>query len=165
MTSYDPSFPELAHKFCLLGATNKVLAEYFEVSETTIADWMRDRPEFRESVLNGRAVADAAVAASLYKRAVGYSHVQKHINRKGDLVQVKVDVPGDVGAQIFWLCARQRDLWRKTDDNQALPEGGKLAPIGSAEVVEAARRIAFILARAAYQDNSVTTIEVKGDTK
>jgi hypothetical protein len=111
-------------------------------------------------------VADSKVAASLYKRAVGYDYVQKHINRKGDLIQTKTEVPGDVHAQIYWLSVRQRELWRQKDDNQLLTGDGKLAPIGSAEVVEAARRIAFILARAAYQgDSSVTTIEAKGDTK
>ena len=63
-SSFKPDYCNLARKFCILGATNENLAELFEVSVATISNWLRDFPEFKEAVTQGRTVADADVAES-----------------------------------------------------------------------------------------------------
>ena len=40
-TSYNPEFCELAHNYCLLGATNEVLANFFDLTPRTSGESMR----------------------------------------------------------------------------------------------------------------------------
>ena len=72
-TAYRREFCELAHNYCLLGATNPELAGFFDVAPRTIDNWIASHPAFAEAVREGRVVADARVARCLYERAVGYS--------------------------------------------------------------------------------------------
>jgi hypothetical protein len=39
-TSYEPQYVELAHNYCLLGATNEVLGDFFGVTRRTIQNWI-----------------------------------------------------------------------------------------------------------------------------
>ena len=39
-SSYSPDLCELAHNYCLLGATNDELAAFFGVSPRTIDNWI-----------------------------------------------------------------------------------------------------------------------------
>jgi hypothetical protein len=71
-SSYSTDLCELAHNYCLLGATNDELAEFFGVSPRTIDNWIAGHPEFETVVKDGRVVADARVARGLYARAIGY---------------------------------------------------------------------------------------------
>jgi hypothetical protein len=45
-TSYKPEYDELAHSYCLLGATNEVLAGFFDVAPRTIDNWIATYPDF-----------------------------------------------------------------------------------------------------------------------
>lgn len=56
----------------MLGYTDAELADFFEVSESTINKWKLDYPEFSESIKKGKAVADAEVSDRLYQRAMGF---------------------------------------------------------------------------------------------
>ena len=71
---HRPEYNEQARNHCLLGATNPQLAELFEVSPRTIDSWIASIPEFGKAVREGRAVANAQVARSLYERAIGFRH-------------------------------------------------------------------------------------------
>ena len=73
-TLHRPEYNEQARNHCLLGATNPQLAELFDVSPRTIDSWIASIPEFGEAVRQGRAVANAQVARSLYERAIGFRH-------------------------------------------------------------------------------------------
>ena len=155
---YRPEYAETAHNYCLLGATNAMLGEFFGVATRTIDLWIATRKDFEEAVKSGRIVADGKVAAACYKRAVGYTYHSTHINKKGEVIRTKTEMPPDVNAQVFWLTRRRRDLWAANPE-MPVDESGMLAPIGSAAMVEAARRIAFILARATQGE--ATTVEPK----
>ena len=114
-TKYKTEFAEQARKLCVLGATDKQLSDFFEVSESTINKWKLDFPEFSESLKLGKLIADAEVADKLYQRATGYSHPEvKVFNNQGEIVThecVKHYAP-DPTAAIFWLKNRQSDKWR-----------------------------------------------------
>jgi len=118
-SSYRPEFADQARKLCLLGATDKELADFFEVSETTIQNWKRAHPAFLASISEGRIVADANVADSLYKRATGeYVQMEKLVKVKGDdgqekyeAVRYKAYLPGDPQAAFRWLLNRRRQNW------------------------------------------------------
>lgn len=147
-TDYREEYNELAYKYCLLGATDKQLAEYFEVSEATINNWKKEYPQFLESIMNGREKADAEIAASLYHRAKGYSHPDVHVsNYQGvvTLTELTKHYPPDTQAASLWLRNRQKDRWR---DKQEMEHSGKdggpiqVDDVGNNEV---ARRLAFLL--------------------
>ncbi|MBY0317936.1 MAG: hypothetical protein K2X72_04380 [Reyranella sp.] len=112
---FKPDHCKLARKFCILGATNENLAELFEVSVATISNWLRDFPEFKEAVTQGRSVADADVAEKLYTRAVGYDReASRYFQTPEGPQEVKFTqhYAPDTAACMFWLRNRRRDLWR-----------------------------------------------------
>lgn len=119
---YQEEYANQALKLCLLGATDKELAEFFSVSEQTLNKWKKDFPEFLESLKKGKSIADANVASKLYNRAIGYDYEEKHYETKQpkkdvppELVEakrIKKHVPADTTAAIFWLKNRQPEKWR-----------------------------------------------------
>ncbi|AVR75854.1 terminase small subunit [Vibrio phage ValSw3-3] len=115
-TKYKPEYDDLAYKFCLLGATDKKLAEFFDVCEATINNWKHMFPSFLESIKKGKVVADGEVANSLFKRATGYVHpetkIATHEGQITDTLDVEKHYAPDPTAAIFWLKNRQPDQWR-----------------------------------------------------
>jgi hypothetical protein len=133
-SKYDQSFNKKATKLCLLGATDKDLADFFEVNEDTIHEWKKVHPEFSESIKKGKMEADAQVANRLYKRALGYKHADVHFSAYEGFVTATPTIkhyPPDPTAAIFWLKNRQPDKWRDKQeiDHNINPEvfeiGGK----------------------------------------
>jgi len=66
-TSYKPEYNELAHNYCLLGATNEVLGDFVGVTRRTIWNWIATHLDFADAARCGRAVVDAAVVRWLKK--------------------------------------------------------------------------------------------------
>jgi len=120
-TKYEEAYAEQAFKLCLLGSTDVQLADFFEVTESTINKWKIDYPEFSESLKKGKNEADAKVAESLYNRALGYSHPEDKIfNANGEemIVPTTKHYPPDTSAGIFWLKNRQKDKWRDKQERE-----------------------------------------------
>jgi hypothetical protein len=119
-TKYKEEYAEQAYKFCLLGADDEKLAKLFEVDVRTINRWKKDQPEFRQSITNGKDVADAEVAKSLYKRALGYTYEETKVSESpgsdGDSRQYVTtttkEVAPDTAAAFIWLKNRQSKKWR-----------------------------------------------------
>lgn len=49
-SDYNVAFNDQAYKLCLLGATDKDLADFFEVVEDTINEWKKKHPQFSVSI-------------------------------------------------------------------------------------------------------------------
>lgn len=115
-TKFKPEFCEQVKKLCLLGATNKQIADFFEVTEETIQEWLRSNKEFSSSVKEGKVIADANVANSLYNRATGFvkENCEKVFQFQGAVIraETKEYFPPDAGAAMNWLKNRQKDIWR-----------------------------------------------------
>ena len=114
-TKYKPEYNALAYRYCLLGATDDDLAQFFGVTEKTVIGWRKDYPAFSQSVLDGKVVADAKVAESFYKRAIGYEHQEDKIFcTQGEVTTVSTTkrYPPDEKACLNWLKNRQPDKWR-----------------------------------------------------
>lgn len=114
-TDYKPEYNIQVEKLCKLGATDKELADFFEVAESTINLWKTEHPEFSESIKRGKSEADANVAERLYQRAMGFEHDSEEIKvvDKGiERVPVRKVYPPDTAAGIFWLKNRQPGKWR-----------------------------------------------------
>jgi len=118
-TKYKPEYAELAFNYCLLGATDEEMANFFEISVATLYNWKNDYPEFLEAIKNGKEKADAEVAKSLYNRAKGYEQeVVKVFQFQGQpiIVPVVEKVAPDTGAAMAWLKNRQPSKWRDKQD-------------------------------------------------
>lgn len=138
-TKYKEEYNEQAYKLCLLGSTDKELASFFEVAESTINLWKLEYEGFSESIKRGKFLADANVAERLYKRAMGYEHKEDKIfNNNGEALVVgttKHYAP-DTTAAIFWLKNRQPELWR---DKPEPIDDGDVAPVKVVIQVDDAR--------------------------
>lgn len=128
-TSYKDEYAEQAYNYCLLGATDAQLANFFNVCVATINNWKNDFPEFLDSVKKGKEIADAKVARMLFDRATGaviktqqaIKIKDSQFNSEGrkvseeeriEVVDLVQEVPPDTTAAIFWLKNRNPEMWR-----------------------------------------------------
>lgn len=152
-SKYKPEYAAQAEAYCLMGANDERLAALFGVAESTINRWKREFSEFSESLTRGKDVADAQVAAALFKSATG-GHVITEDRVVGDaVVTLTKKVPPDVTAQIFWLKNRQPTLWRdkvevkEEINHNVFPPKEVLDAIYEKAHAEAEKRDAFLKGR------------------
>ena len=115
-TLYRPKYNELAFNYCLLGASDRDLAKFFDVSRDVVTDWRSKNPAFDAAIRDGKIIADGKVAKAMYRRALGYSHADTHVSSfQGEvtLTPVEKHYPPDTAAGQFWLKNRQPALWRE----------------------------------------------------
>lgn len=135
-SSFDPRFIKTAFQMALLGATNGQMAKAMDISTETLNQWMHKCPEFKQSILEGREMADAQVAKSLFQSATGYSHPELKVFCNDGKITTHRTVkhyPPNATSAIFWLKNRSPEKWR---DRQSLehsgPNGG---PIESTNIL------------------------------
>ena len=126
-TSYRPEYAAQAERLCRLGATDRELADFFEVSEQTINAWKDAHPQFLESLKRGKRESDVNVADRLYMRAMGYSHEAVKIFMpsgadKPVYAAYTEHYAPDTTACIFWLKNRRPDLWRDVHRTEHMVE-------------------------------------------
>lgn len=156
-SNYKTEYAEQAYKLCLLGATDKEMADFFGVSEVTFNAWKKNHPEFLKSLKEGKESADANVASRLYQRAMGYSHPEDKIfNDNGEplIVPTIKHYPPDTTAAIFWLKNRRKDQWRDKQDMELTgKDGGPIETSSKPDLsklsVEELKQLAELTRRAA----------------
>lgn len=120
-SKYKPEYAGMAKKLCDgRGATDRELADFFSVAESTLNLWKLEHAEFSEALKVGKDVADDRVERSLYQRACGSSHDDVHIsNFQGDVTITPIvkHYPPDTTAGIFWLKNRRKGQWRDKIDH------------------------------------------------
>lgn len=130
-SKYKPEYAEQAAKLCKLGATDAQLADFFEVSISSVNLWKVEHPEFSESVKLPKAEADERVEQSLYRRAMGYEHDEVDIRVVGGKIiqtPIRKYYPPDSTAMIFWLKNRKPAEWR---DKQEIEHQGGVTFVAS----------------------------------
>lgn len=130
-TLYNPEkHPQQAYEMCLLGATDEQMARALGIATSTLYLWKNEHPQFSEAINEGKDIADAKVAASLYQRALGYSHADVDIRVVGqEIIETPVikQYPPDATSAIFWLKNRQKDQWRdRTVQEHSGPNEGPI---------------------------------------
>ncbi|MFZ5783986.1 MAG: helix-turn-helix domain-containing protein [Pseudomonadota bacterium] len=140
-SKFDDRYIGEAYGLALLGATDKEIAQFWQVSEATLNTWKQQHPEFLESLTRGKVQADTEVSRRLFQRAIGYSNERavKIFMPAGAKEPVYAPYtehyPPDVTAAIFWLKNRQRTKWRDRIDKEVTGKDG--APlVDAAGVVE-----------------------------
>ena len=120
-TAYRPEFCELAHNYCLLGATNPELAEFLDVGRAPSTTGSRATPRSpRRCTRAGSWPMRGWRAASTSARSATSSKVERtvlHDGQERTLTNV-VHYPPDTRACIFWLRNRRRATW---SEKQARP--------------------------------------------
>jgi len=125
---FKPEYMEKVDELCRLGATDRDIALYFDVSYGTIVDWKKQHPAFFLALLRGKQKADGTVSESLFKSANGYDYYEEVsvklrnvtgyedgkpiVEERVEIVRVLKHKPAEVTAQIFWLKNRRPDVWR-----------------------------------------------------
>jgi len=149
-SKYKEEYNDQVEKLCRLGATDKEIADFFNVCEATINNWKIDEPMFLESLKRGKAISDMNVADSLYKRATGYSHPDTkfatHEGKITDREEYTKHYAPDPTACFFWLKNRQPEKWR---DKQDIEHSGNVAiddlrKLSTEELKERAKLIQII---------------------
>jgi hypothetical protein len=119
-TAYRPEFAERAKNLCQLGAVDVEIADFFGVTVQTIHNWRAAHQEFFEATRVGKEYADNRVERTFYQRAVGYEYdLVKTVRRNKNgltVTETIKHVPGDVTAQMKWLCNRMPHKWRHKVD-------------------------------------------------
>jgi hypothetical protein len=116
-SKYRAAYAAQARKLALLGMTDRGMANFFEISESTLNLWKKEHSDFSESIREGKVEADARVAAALFHSALGGSTVtelKEEVDAEGNSVTRKTVrvLPPNVTAQQFWLKNRQPQSWR-----------------------------------------------------
>jgi len=133
-TLYKVEYNEQVYKLCLLGATDKNIASFFDVDVSTINNWKLAHPKFFDSIKSGKIHADMEVANSLYKGAsdrvittlipiklkeVSWENGNKIEKERIEMVEETKIIQGDFRNQQFWLRNRKAESWKeKTEVEQ-----------------------------------------------
>ena len=117
-SAYEQSYDKQVKQLALLGLIGDQIAKYFEITEATLYNWIKQNPSFAAALKEGREQADANVAESLYKKAIGYELEQFKVVMGEDgrpIVVPYLERHGpDAWAANKWLNNRQRGLWAAT---------------------------------------------------
>lgn len=119
-----------------LGATQKQVALFFDVSVKTVEYWNRNYEDFKEAWKAGAIEADMRVAVSLYRAALGYDYEEAEYTQVTDPETgqpkmvlkrlMKKHVPPSVQAAYKWLNVRQREIWSTPELSHHHIHSGKI---------------------------------------
>jgi ACT domain-containing protein len=105
------------------GLTDEQIFKNLGISKDTFYKYKDKYADFSDALKKGKEVADIEVENALFKRAIGYKYKEvikevKEIDGKKTtyVKEIIKEVPGDVGAQIFWLKNRKSSKWRDKQD-------------------------------------------------
>jgi hypothetical protein len=118
---YSKKMCELAYKLCLLGSSDKKMADIMEIDESTFYDWKNKHKDFSKAIKEGKEEADANVGKSLYDRARGYRIEEEKIfivDGKVKKVKTFKEYPPDAASMIFWLKNRHPENWRDKTESE-----------------------------------------------
>lgn len=105
------------------GLTNEQICKNLGIVKDTFYKYKEKYTDFSDALKKGKEVADIEVENALFKRAIGYKYKEvikevKEIDGKKStyIKEVVKEMPGDVGAQIFWLKNRKSSKWKDKQD-------------------------------------------------
>lgn len=142
--AFNPEWLQTIGQLAMLGMINDQIADFYGVTDTTFDNWIRDIPELKAVLVENREMADAKVASSLFRRAVGYEYVEEMEEKGPDGRKRRVTtkhVPGDVNAQSLWLRNRRPQQFRDKQPELQMDETPlqriEIAVVGAADVKKA----------------------------
>lgn len=106
------------------GMTEDQISEVVGVSRRTLCNWKGKHQELLHAIKEAKFAADELVEASLYSRALGYSHPEVKVFCSKDETgapevvthEIVKHYPPDTQAAMFWLRNRQPKRWAEKAD-------------------------------------------------
>lgn len=162
-TKYNAAYCKTAKQLSKLGATEREIAEFLQIAESTLRLWMHVHPKFSAAVKLGGRPADKRAEQSLFRRATGYSYDAEEIYLIDEVIETpaptKKDpkaviitrtkkvlrvptvkhVPPDPTSMIFWLKNRRKDKWRDFKATELSTPPGR--PLQTESYVEGSPRL------------------------
>lgn len=151
-SKHKTEYNDQARKLCLLGATDKDLAEFFDVCERTINNWKDEHEEFLQSIRAGKKVADMEVASRLYETTGDRIVVEKkpfklkkvYYNDEGKRCEEETieygeeerTIPADHRSISLWLRNRQSKDWKDSQQIDHTNNGGEFPAVPPSIIVE-----------------------------
>jgi hypothetical protein len=118
-SKYKPEYAETAQKLCArLGFTDKQLADWFDVTVSTIHLWRLRHVEFSEACRAGKGETDDLVERSTVQHICGYYVVVDEMDRFGNVKQMRKWIPGNAHAGIKWLSSRRPEVYREQKEHK-----------------------------------------------
>ena len=110
-----PATAHTAEVLARMGLTDEKLASLLQVSRSTLSDWKKTNPEFRDTISQAKSAADAQVIDGLFRRACGFT------------ADDGTYYPPHPVACSFWLRNRSPEAWRDTSRTELSgPDGGPI---------------------------------------
>jgi AcrR family transcriptional regulator len=129
------------------GKTLDQIAEVVGVSSRTLTNWMGSNEDLLLAVREARQIADELVEASLFAKAVGYSHPEEKVFCSEGMItthETQKHYPPDTQAAMFWLRNRQPERWKEKNESDVKVETNNY---GSLTDEQLAAKIAEMLAK------------------
>jgi len=110
---------------CRNGADNDGLAKRLGCGKTTLSKLIKNFPEFKALIKEGKTEADLKVVSALFKRATGYEFEETTtkvlVNKNGEgtttyVEKTKKHIAPDTAAAFIWLKNRVPEEWRDKHD-------------------------------------------------
>jgi hypothetical protein len=124
---YDPTIhPKIVQALAAEGKSNRKLAKNLGIGEKTFYLWQSKYSEFRDAIKAGKEWPDDMVEASLFQRAIGYSHPAQKImvvDKEVEIVDYTEHYPPDTNAAEFWLTNRRPKVWKHKQEITGADEG------------------------------------------
>jgi len=133
-TKFNEKLSQKILELAEAGKTDDQIAEVIGVSRQTVCNWKGKYPDFLYALKECKQTADELVEASLFHRAVGYSHkATKMFQHEGAIIteDYQEHYPPDTTAAIFWLKNRQPVSWR---DKSEVELSGKVDDISEIDL-------------------------------
>lgn len=124
-SSYLPEYARIAEQYFKEGKLNKDLENLLGVSENTLTNWRNEYPEFNKAY-EAKAVPNAIVEKSLYKRAKGMVIWEEKLDKDGNIIKLKRQIPPCDRSASKWLNNRDPLRWR---DKQEIEHVGLPTPV------------------------------------
>lgn len=107
---------ELIEALCRDGATDKMIAEKFNIGLTAFYSYKKKHKEFAKALSRGKEIVDIQVENALLKRALGFEYEEITFENGKKVKTVKKYAMPDTTAQIYWLKNRKPEQWRDKQD-------------------------------------------------
>lgn len=109
------------------GFTDREMADFFEVTMTTLYAWRAASPEFNAACRLGKELPDERTVGVLFTMVQGFEYEEEQAikvktgehTEEVQVVRVKRYMPPDKTSVIFWLKNRRKNEWRDVQDVKA----------------------------------------------
>lgn len=150
IAEYHATYAVRARDLCMAGLTEVEIAAVLCISVGTLRAWRQHYADFEYAWLDGTTIANTRVVGALFKKALGYD-VIKWKETKDGMMREQVHVEPHFQSCAFWLTNKCPDQWQNKVEHDLTPGAGKA--LENMSDAEAARRVAFVLAKAVYEQN------------